>query len=106
LTGARPLSERSPRPDSDHRWSGSFLGALPIKDGLTIGFQRGTDAELGKTRLHLVLTVEDLDAAAEVDALGARSIESGKTRDLEDSGVGPWPIPRTASWTSTTCPSE
>jgi predicted enzyme related to lactoylglutathione lyase len=61
-----------------------FVVLSPTKDGLTVGFQRVTDAKVGKNRLHLDLIVEDLDAAtAEVEALGGRWIESGNTRDLE-----------------------
>jgi Glyoxalase-like domain len=63
---------------------GEFLVLSPARDGLTIGFQRVTDAKLGKNRIHLDLVADDLDqATAEIAELGGRWLESGNTRELE-----------------------
>ncbi len=63
---------------------GDFLVLSPTQEGLTVGFQRVTEAKSGKNRLHLDLVVEDLDAAtAEVESLGGRWLEPGRTRELE-----------------------
>ena len=48
------------------------------------GFQRVGEGKAGKNRQHLDLVVEDLDeATAEVEALGGRWLEPGRTRELE-----------------------
>jgi predicted enzyme related to lactoylglutathione lyase len=63
---------------------GEFLVLSPTEEGLTVGFQRVTEAKPGKNRLHLDLVVDDLDeATAEVEKLGGRWLEPGKTRELE-----------------------
>jgi predicted enzyme related to lactoylglutathione lyase len=63
---------------------GEFLVLSPAEDGLTVGFQRVPEAKAGKNRLHLDLVVDDLDeATAEVEELGGRWLEPGKTRELE-----------------------
>jgi len=63
---------------------GEFLVLSPTEDGLTVGFQRVPEAKAGKNRLHLDLVVDDLDmATAEVEKLGGRWLEPGKTRELE-----------------------
>lgn len=63
---------------------GEFLVLSPTEDGLTIGFQRVTDAKQGKNRVHLDLVVDDLDqATADIAALGGRWLEPGDTRELE-----------------------
>jgi len=63
---------------------GQFVVLSATKDGLTVGFQRVPEMKAGKNRLHLDLVVEDLDrATAEVEALGGRWLEPGKTRELE-----------------------
>jgi hypothetical protein len=49
-----------------------------------VGFQRVSEAKACKNRLHLDLTVEDLDkSTVEIEGLGSRRIEPGKTRELE-----------------------
>ncbi len=66
------------------RLASLFLVLSPTADGLTVGFQRVPEAKAGKNRLHLDLVVDDLDqAAAEVEKLGGRWLELGKTRELE-----------------------
>jgi predicted enzyme related to lactoylglutathione lyase len=63
---------------------GEYLVLSPAQDGLTVGFQRVTDAKLGKNRVHLDLVVDDLDqATTEVSELGGRWLEPGKTHELE-----------------------
>jgi predicted enzyme related to lactoylglutathione lyase len=63
---------------------GEFLVLSPTDDGLTIGFQRVPDVKAGKNRLHFDLVVDDLDeATADVEKLGGRWLEPGKTRELE-----------------------
>jgi predicted enzyme related to lactoylglutathione lyase len=63
---------------------GEFLVLSPTADGLTVGFQRVSDAKAGKNRLHLDLVVSDLDAStAEIEQLGGRWLEPGNTRELE-----------------------
>ncbi len=63
---------------------GEFLVLSPTEDGLTVGFQRVRETKAGKNRVHLDLVVEDLDeATAEVEKLGGRWLEPGKTRELE-----------------------
>ena len=63
---------------------GEFLVLSPTEDGLTVGFQRVPEAKAGKNRLHLDLVVDDLDeATAEIQKLGGRWLEQGKTRELE-----------------------
>ena len=63
---------------------GQFIELSPTKDGLTVGFQRVTEAKSVKNGLHLDLVVEDLDeATAEIEALGGTWLEPGNTRDLE-----------------------
>jgi predicted enzyme related to lactoylglutathione lyase len=63
---------------------GQFVVLSPTRDGLTIGFQQVSDVKLGKNRLHLDLVVEDLESAtAEVESLGGRWLEPGRTRELE-----------------------
>lgn len=63
---------------------GEFLVLSPTQDGLTVGFQRVSEPKAGKNRLHLDLVVDDLDeATAEIEKLGGRWLEPGKTRELE-----------------------
>ena len=63
---------------------GQFVVLSRAEDGLTVGFQQVPDAKTGKNRLHLDLVVDDLDAAtAEIEALGGRWLERGRTRELE-----------------------
>jgi predicted enzyme related to lactoylglutathione lyase len=63
---------------------GQFVVLKPTKDGLTVGFQRVPEPKAGKNRLHLDLTVEDLDeSTAEIEGLGGRWMEAGTTRELE-----------------------
>ena len=63
---------------------GQFVVLRPTKDGLTVGFQLVSEQKTGKNRLHLDLTVDDLDAAtAEIEALGGRWIDHGTTHELE-----------------------
>jgi predicted enzyme related to lactoylglutathione lyase len=63
---------------------GQFVILARAADGLTVGFQQVPDAKSGKNRLHLDLVVDDLDAAtAEIEALGGRWLEPGRTRELE-----------------------
>jgi predicted enzyme related to lactoylglutathione lyase len=63
---------------------GEFLVLSPTQDGLTVGFQRVTDAKLGKNRVHLDLVVDNLDqATAEIEEAGGRWLEPGTTRELE-----------------------
>lgn len=63
---------------------GEFLLLSPTEEGLVVGFQRVPEAKAGKNRVHLDLVVDDLDAAtAEVEQLGGRWLEPGKTRELE-----------------------
>jgi len=64
--------------------AGQFVVLSATNDGLTVGFQRVTQDKAGKNRLHLDLIVEDLDAGtAEVETLGGRWLEPGRTRELE-----------------------
>jgi hypothetical protein len=61
-----------------------FLLLSATEEGLTVGFQRVPEVKTGKNRVHLDLVVDDLDAAtAEVEQLGGRWLEPGKTRELE-----------------------
>jgi predicted enzyme related to lactoylglutathione lyase len=63
---------------------GQFVVLSAARDGLTVGFQRVGEGKSGKNRLHLDLVVENLDqATAEVESLGGRWLEPGKTRELE-----------------------
>ena len=63
---------------------GQFVVLSRAKDGLTVGFQQVPEVKSGKNRLHLDLIVDDLDAAtAEIEALGGRWLEPGRTRELE-----------------------
>jgi predicted enzyme related to lactoylglutathione lyase len=63
---------------------GQFVVLSAAKDGLTVGFQRVGEGKAAKNRLHLDLIVEDLDeATAEVETLGGRWLEPGRTRELE-----------------------
>jgi predicted enzyme related to lactoylglutathione lyase len=63
---------------------GQFVVLKPTKDGLTVGFQRVSEPKAGKNRLHLDLTVDDLDdSTAEIEELGGRWIEPHITRELE-----------------------
>ena len=63
---------------------GQFVVLSRAKDGLTVGFQKVPDAKSGKNRLHLDLVVDDLDAATtEIETLGGRWLEPGRTRELE-----------------------
>jgi predicted enzyme related to lactoylglutathione lyase len=63
---------------------GQFVVLSRAKDGLTVGFQQVPDVKTGKNRLHLDLIVDDLDiATAEIEALGGRWLEPGRTRELE-----------------------
>jgi predicted enzyme related to lactoylglutathione lyase len=63
---------------------GEFLVLSPTQDGLTVGFQRVTDAKLGKNRMHLDLVVDNFDqATAEIEEAGGRWLEPGTTRELE-----------------------
>jgi predicted enzyme related to lactoylglutathione lyase len=63
---------------------GEFLVLTPTDDGVTVGFQRVAEAKNGKNRLHLDLVVDDLDVVtAEVESLGGRWLEPGRTRELE-----------------------
>ena len=64
--------------------NGQFVVLSAAGAGLTIGFQRVGEGQAGKNRLHFDLVVEDLDAAtAEVETLGGRWLEPGRTRELE-----------------------
>ena len=64
--------------------AGQFVVLAPTKDGITMAFQLVPEAKTGKNRLHLDLIVEDLLAAtAEIESLGGRWLEPGKTRELE-----------------------
>lgn len=63
---------------------GQFVILPGTKEGLTIGFQQVPDVKSGKNRLHLDMVVDDLDAAtAEIETLGGRWLEPGRTRELE-----------------------
>jgi predicted enzyme related to lactoylglutathione lyase len=63
---------------------GQFVVLSATGDGLTVGFQRVAEQKAGKNRLHLDLVVADLDeATAEVESLGGRWLEPGRTRELE-----------------------
>jgi predicted enzyme related to lactoylglutathione lyase len=63
---------------------GEFLLLSATEEGLIVGFQRVSEVKAGKNRVHLDLVVDDLDAAtAEVEKLGGRWLEPGKTRELE-----------------------
>src|SRR5437879_94054 len=63
---------------------GQFLVLSPTEDGLTVGFQLVPEAKAGKNRLHLDLTVDDLDkVTTEIEELGGRWLEPGNTRELE-----------------------
>lgn len=63
---------------------GQFIVLTAAKDGLVLGFQQVPEAKSGKNRLHLDLIVADLDeATAEIEALGGRWLEPGRTRELE-----------------------
>ena len=63
---------------------GEFLLLSPTTEGLTVGFQRVPETKSGKNRVHLDLVVDDLDeATTEVEQLGGRWLEPGRTRALE-----------------------
>jgi hypothetical protein len=63
---------------------GQYVVLSPTDGGLTISFQRVSEAKTGKNRLHLDLLVHDLDeSTAEIEGLDGRWREPGTTRDLE-----------------------
>jgi predicted enzyme related to lactoylglutathione lyase len=63
---------------------GQFIVLSATAEGLVAGFQQVPEAKSGKNRLHLDLVVEDLDAStAEIEGLGGKWLEPGRTRELE-----------------------
>ena len=71
------------RPDD-----GQFVALTPTRDGLTVLLQRVPEPKVGKNRAHVDAVVDNLDdATTEVEALGGRWTEPGKT--FEVNGY-PW----------------
>jgi predicted enzyme related to lactoylglutathione lyase len=71
------------RPDD-----GQFVALTPTRDGLTVLLQRVPEPKTGKNRAHVDVVVDDLDeSTAQVEALGGRWTEPGKTYEV--SGA-PW----------------
>jgi predicted enzyme related to lactoylglutathione lyase len=57
-------------------------------DGFMLGIQRVPEPKAGKNRVHLDVSVDDLDlGTSKVESLGGRWIEPGMTHEIE--GV-PW----------------
>jgi predicted enzyme related to lactoylglutathione lyase len=63
---------------------GQYHALAPNREGLMIVLQRVPEAKVGKNRAHFDLVVDDLDeTTAQVEALGGRWLEAGKTHELE-----------------------
>jgi predicted enzyme related to lactoylglutathione lyase len=67
---------------------GRHLVLQSATDGFMLGLQRVPEARVGKNRVHLDVSVDDLDAGtAKVESLGGRWIEPGTVREV---GGVPW----------------
>jgi predicted enzyme related to lactoylglutathione lyase len=63
---------------------GRYTALTANREGLMVVLQRVPEPKVGKNRAHFDVVVEDLDrSTAEVEALGGRWIEPGKTHGLE-----------------------
>ena len=63
---------------------GHHVILAPTKLGFVIGLQQVPEPKVGKNRMHVDVTVDDLDeGTARAEALGGRWAEPGVTRDLE-----------------------
>jgi predicted enzyme related to lactoylglutathione lyase len=67
-----------------HHGDGEYFVLRSTSDGFLMGFQRVPEPKVDKNRVHLDVHVDDLDAStAQVESLGGRWIEPGKTRELD-----------------------
>jgi hypothetical protein len=65
---------------------GRHVILAPTKEGFTIGLQRVPEPKVGKNRMHVDVTVKDLDEGTATDeTLGGRWAEPGVTHDLQGS---------------------
>jgi predicted enzyme related to lactoylglutathione lyase len=59
-------------------------------EGFMLGIQQVPEPRLGKNRVHLDMSVDDLDTGtAKVESLGGRWIEPGETHEIAGTGI-PW----------------
>ena len=64
--------------------NGQYHALAPNREGLMIVLQRVPEPKVGKNRAHFDLVVDDLDeTTAQVETLGGRWLEPGKTHELE-----------------------
>lgn len=63
---------------------GQWTALTANREGLMLVLQQVPEPKVGKNRAHFDVVVDDLDAAtAEVERLGGRWIETGRTHELE-----------------------
>jgi predicted enzyme related to lactoylglutathione lyase len=63
---------------------GRYVALGANREGLMLVLQRVPEAKVGKNRAHFDLVVDELDGpTAQVEALGGRWLEPGKTYELE-----------------------
>ena len=63
---------------------GQWTALTANREGLMLVLQQVPEAKSGKNRAHFDVVVDDLDdATAQVEELGGRWIEPGKTHELE-----------------------
>ena len=63
---------------------GQWTALTANREGLMLVLQQVPEPKVGKNRAHFDIVVDDLDSAtAEVERLGGRWIEPGKTHELE-----------------------
>ena len=63
---------------------GQYHALSPNREGLMLVLQRVPEPKVGKNRAHFDLVVDDLDeSTAQVESLGGRWLEPGKTHELE-----------------------
>lgn len=63
---------------------GQWTALTANREGLMLVLQQVPEPKVGKNRAHFDIVVDDLDAAtADVERLGGRWIEPGKTHELE-----------------------
>ena len=63
---------------------GQWTALTANREGLMLVLQQVPEPKVGKNRAHFDIVVDDLDAAtADVERLGGRWIEPGRTHELE-----------------------
>ncbi|MBN2624853.1 MAG: VOC family protein [Acidimicrobiales bacterium] len=63
---------------------GQWTALTPNREGLMLVLQQVPEPKVGKNRAHFDVVVDELDAAtAEVERLGGRWLEPGRTHELE-----------------------